>query len=100
MEGLTFNPKTTALKIALKKMFEDNHFSICTIDKCLTLTGCVPNGEVYRIMSTVHCCNFKDMEPPFRQWLFEHTILMFAKPEFDFNKFELLDKSTAKLYLS
>jgi len=25
---------------------------------------------------------------------------MFARPEFDFNKFELLEKSTAKLYLS
>lgn len=95
-----FNPQLTALKLALKKMFTENHFSICTIDSCLKLTGAIPNKEVYKIMHTVHCVNFKDMDEDFRQWLFEQSILMFQANGFDFNKFEILDKNVATLYLS
>jgi hypothetical protein len=95
-----FNPQLTALKLALKKMFQGNHFSICTIDSCLKLTGAIPNKEVYKIMSTIHCVDFKEMEPDFRQWIFEQSILMFQANGFDFNKFEILDNKISTLYLS
>lgn len=95
-----FNPQLTALKLALKRMFQSSHFSICTIDSCLKLTGAIPNKEVYKIMHTVHCVDFKEMDADFRQWIFEQSILMFQANGFDFNKFEILDSKISTLYLS
>ena len=95
-----FNPQLTALKLALKRMFQSSHFSICTIDSCLKLTGAIPNKEVYKIMHTVHCVDFKEMDADFRQWIFEQSILMFQSNGFDFNKFEILDSKISTLYLS
>lgn len=95
-----FNPQLTALKLALKKMFTENYFSVSIIDSCLKLTGAIPNKEVYNIMHTVHCVNFKDMDEDFRKWLFEQSILMFQSNKFDFNKFEILDENVATLYLT
>lgn len=94
-----FNPKLTALKLALKKMFSENHFNICTIDSCLKLTEVIPNKDVYKVMQTVHCVNYKDMEEDFREWLFEQSILMFKEKGFDFNKLDLLNENTITLYL-
>ena len=95
-----FNPQLTALKLALKRMFQSSHFSICTIESCLKLTGAIPNKEVYKIMHTVHCVDFKEMDADFRQWIFEQSILMFQANGFDFNKFEILDSKISTLYLS
>lgn len=95
-----FNPQLIALKLALKKMFTQSHFSICTIDSCLKLTGVIPNKDIYKIMHTVHCVDFKEMDEDFRQWIFEQSILMFQQNGFDFHKFEILDKNVATLYLS
>lgn len=41
------------------------------------------------------CIGFKG-----EKWLFEKSILMFQANGFDFNKFEILDKNVATLYLS
>lgn len=94
-----FNPKKTALQLALKKMFTEPHFNICTIDSCLKLTGSIPSPEIYKIMRSVHCVNFMDMPEDFRQWVFENTIAMFQNNGFDLNKFEVLDNETATIYL-
>jgi hypothetical protein len=51
----SFNPKAVALRLALKYLFERACFSICTIDDCLKLTGCLPKAEVYKIMRVLHC---------------------------------------------
>jgi hypothetical protein len=69
----------TAIKLALKKMFSDSHFSICTIDSCLKLIGIVPDKDIYQIMQTVHCVQYKEMDNDFRQWLIEQSIFMCFK---------------------
>jgi hypothetical protein len=94
-----FNPTTAALKLALKRMFSQSYFDICTIDKCLKLTGSIPSADIYKVMNTVHCVHYADMDAQFRQWLFEQSILMFQNNGFDFNKFEVLEKNNAQLYL-
>lgn len=99
MENL-FNPKLIALKLALKKMFAGNHFSICTINECIKLTGVIPNSETLKIMHAVHCVNFTDMDDNFRKWIFSETIKMFTIPGFDFNKIEVLNSNSIILFIS
>ena len=94
-----FNPQLIALKLALKKMFSDGWFDICTINSLLKLTGSIPDSETLKIMQSVHCVKYADMPEDFRQWLFEESILMFQKNGFNFNKFEVLDNNIAPLYL-
>lgn len=93
------NQKVVALKLALKKMFNEKHFSICVIDSCLKMTGCIPDTEVYKIMSAVHCVSFSDMEEDFRNWLFEESIKMFKNNGFNFDKLDILDEQNRTLYL-
>ena len=46
----------------------------------------IPDKESYKIMSSVHCADYKQMTPEFRQWLFNTVIEMFDvdSVEFDF----------------
>jgi hypothetical protein len=48
---------------ALKKMLKSGHFSICTIDDILKLTGSVPRGQDYNLLHALHCVDYKDMPP-------------------------------------
>ena len=86
-----FNPSLEALKVALKKLFTDSHFSICTIDKLVEMRRIVPDRSVYQIMASVHCADYKQMSPEFRQWLFQATIDMFDVDSVEFD-FENVDK--------
>lgn len=95
-----FNPQLSALKIALKNMFNGEYFNICTIESCLKLTNSILNTEVYKIMRTVHCVNFKDMDSDFRKWIFEQTILTFNANGFDFSKIEIIDNKNSTLFIT
>jgi hypothetical protein len=80
-----FDPNLEALKIAIKKLFTDSHFSICTIDKLLEMRLIIPNKENYKIMSSVHCVDYKEMSPEFRQWLFNSVVEMFDVDTVEFD---------------
>ncbi len=86
-----FNPNLEALKIAIKKLFTDSHFSICTIDHLLKMRGLIADKEVYNIMASVHCADYKQMSSEFRQWLFNATIEMFDVDNVEFD-LGLVDK--------
>ncbi len=68
---------------ALKEMFKGDHFSICTIDTLLKLTGCIPNEQNYNRLSALHCIHWKDMDKDIRQWCFNTTIDLFDNTGFD-----------------
>jgi hypothetical protein len=52
-----------AIETALKEMVRQGHFSICTIDKIIKMSGGIPCGESYKTLSLLHCVNFRDMSP-------------------------------------
>lgn len=49
-----------AVALALKKMFKENHFSICTVDQCLATLGLQRTSD-YKALSQMHCINWADM---------------------------------------
>ncbi|KKL64721.1 hypothetical protein LCGC14_2162200 [marine sediment metagenome] len=68
---------------ALKDMFERSHFNICTIDKIIQMTGCIPDKQNYNRLSALHCIHWNTMEKDVRQWCFETTINLFDNTGFD-----------------
>ena len=46
---------------SLKNLSNKKHFSICDIDKILEITRTIPDGESYRLLSAIHCVNYRDM---------------------------------------
>ena len=85
--------KNEACKIALIKLFKDNMFSICVIDNLLKLTNTIPDPEVYKILSVLHCVSYSEMSSDFRKELFKIVMTMFKDNGFDFDEIEKMYKS-------
>lgn len=51
---------------AINKMLGEGHFSICTIDSILKLTGGIPPQREYDMLRALHCVDFKAMSPRLR----------------------------------
>ena len=90
------NLEKEVLKTALRKMFKDGHFSICTIDKCLKLSNTIADKKIYESMSALHCVNYSDMSEDLRKWLFENTLLMFNGNDFDLSVFDIMETQKSK----
>ena len=89
-----------AAKTTLKNMFDGKrYFDICTVDKLLKLTGCIPNAKDYQALSALHCVHWMDMEPELRQMVMLKTLQMFEHSGFDMKVIEnvFLNESTALL---
>lgn len=54
------------IRTAVEEMFRKGHFSICTIDQCLKITGGVPDRKAYDMLHALHCVEFKSMSPRLR----------------------------------
>lgn len=52
---------------ALNKMFEDRHFSICTIDDVARMLGIVPDKDAHTQLRPLHCVDWFDMPSDLRQ---------------------------------
>lgn len=72
-----------AVTTALKEMFNGNYFSISTVDKCIKITGCIPNKKDYQALSALHCVDWSDMDKELRQLVFVKTMEIFDNPGFD-----------------
>lgn len=90
------NLEKEVLKTALRKMFKDGHFSICTIDKCLKLSNTIADKKIYESMSALHCVKYSDMSEDLRKWLFENTLLMFNGNGFDLSVFDIMETKKSK----
>ncbi len=79
--------------IALKELFSNPSFSICTIDKCLKIANIIPNNKDYECLSALHCINYSKMPLNYRQEVFNKVIAMFQSISFDFEEIESLMSS-------
>lgn len=82
-----------AVLISIKNMFMGGHFSICTVDKCLAITGCIPPRADYNALNAVHCVNFSDMPKAFRDQLFVKTLELFNHSGFPLEEIMILAAS-------
>jgi hypothetical protein len=71
-----------AIAIALREMFEGNHFNICTVDKCLKISGVIPPTADYEALSALHCVYWNKMPDNFRQQVFVKTLELFTHTGF------------------
>ncbi len=91
------DPKQEACKVALKKMFEGSHFDICTILNLAKLTNTIADRETMATLQAIHCCNWTDMTPEFRNWVFETVLTMFSSNGFNLNKIDFKSNNNFKL---
>lgn len=78
-----------AVVIALKKMFQGNYFDICTVDRCLKITGSIPPTTDYNALHAMHCVHWSDMPAGFRHQVFEKTLELFNHTVFPIEKISL-----------
>ena len=90
------NLEKEVIKTALKKMFKESHFNICTIDKCLKISNTIPDKSIYNNMSALHCVYYSEMSEDLRKWLFENVILLFNNNGFDFSIFDVMPMKEEK----
>lgn len=55
--------KLASAQAAIEKMMGDGYFSICSVDKINAMLGTIPDKEAYRILTVLHCVNFRDLPP-------------------------------------
>lgn len=79
-----------AVILALKKMFNGSHFSICTIDTCLKVTGAVPPKADYDALHALHCVDWADMPREFRDQVFVKTLELFSHSDFPLDQIEAI----------
>ena len=72
-----------AATIALKKMFEGKHFSICDLDNLIKLIGCIPNKKDYDALHCLHCVEWNDMPPDLRAGVLERVVSIVQSVGFD-----------------
>lgn len=60
---MTDETKKLVVGTAMRDMFQKGWLNICTIDKCLEISGLLRGGDDYRLLGALHCINFKDMPP-------------------------------------
>jgi len=82
---------------ALRVMFEGSHFSICTVDKCMKLSGCIANPKDYQALHALHCVDFAEMTQELRQMVLAKTMQIFENPKFDIGVISALFKADSKL---
>ena len=66
--GVSGNLQAQAVGHALQQMLKaDRHFSVCTITNCIDVCQVVVPSERMAIYRSIHCINWSDMQPDFRQ---------------------------------
>ena len=74
----------------MKKMFKGSYFSICDVDKCLKITGSIPDQRDYDTLSALHCVNWSEMSRDLREIVLEKTIAMISNDGFDLSVLDLM----------
>jgi hypothetical protein len=87
-----------AVIAAMTKMFRGSHFSICDVDKCLKITGGIPNSSDYDALSALHCVHWSDMSPQLRQQVLEKTVGMLSCAGFDLSVLDMVFNEDEKVF--
>ena len=75
--------KQQAIQSALRKMFNNKYFDVCTFDKCVTLAGVLVPTEIKNFLEPLHCVNFSDMPKELRGAVIEAITLTLGQNRFD-----------------
>lgn len=70
--GIKENPISKSVQVqtvahALQKMLTGNHFSVCAITDCEKVSGVIVPIERMKIYNAIHCVNWSEMIPEYRQ---------------------------------
>ncbi len=62
-------PETRRLvaEAAINRLFTERHFSICSLDELIKLTGAQRGSDAYRLLRPLHCMDWADMTPELRE---------------------------------
>jgi hypothetical protein len=83
---------------AMRKMFQGLHFSICTVDNCLKITGAIPTKKDYDALSALHCVTWSEMSPQLRQTVLEKTVEILSSDSFNLSILELVFNESNKVF--
>ena len=59
--------KRLVVEVAINRLFTERHFSICSLDKLIELTGAQHGSDAYRLLRPLHCMDWADMPPELRE---------------------------------
>lgn len=83
---------------ALKVMFDSNYFDICTVNKCIKLSGCIPpDPKDFQALNALHCVHFSEMSHNLRNMVLAKTMQIFETPKFDTEVIGALFKTDSKM---
>ena len=74
--------------VALKRMFTGGYFSICVIDACIKIIGCIPPRDVYNALSVLHCVYWNDMTTSFREDVKKNIMIVLSEPSIDLSELD------------
>jgi hypothetical protein len=72
-----------AATVALKKLFEGKHFSICDPNSLMELTGAVAPPKDYQALQCLHCVQWGDMSPELRNMVMQKVVDIVQNVGFD-----------------
>lgn len=59
--------KKMVVQTAMKKLFDEKYFSICTVRKIAELIGAPKRGAAWSMLETLHCIDYADMPDELRE---------------------------------
>ncbi len=77
--------KLESIQVALKKMFKDGYFCICTFDKCVKLAGVKVNPEIKEFLDPMHCAHFDTMSEELKAGIMEAISITLSQKKLDFS---------------
>lgn len=73
-----------AVEQAVKKLFNANHFSICTLDEIGDMIGVIPSQHPnYRYLRGLHCVNYADMPAELLSQIQAQVLDVLQRPVFN-----------------
>lgn len=84
-----------AAEAALRKMIEDSHFSICTLDKIVRMMGVKPDADAYNILSSLHCVHYNQMQPRLLEALPDLIHKVLSSPSMDASRINVVASGNA-----
>ena len=86
--------KAMAAEAALKKMVQDKHFSICTLDTIVSMMDVKPDREAYNILRTLHCVDYNQMSPELLRALPDLIATVLRSPSFESSRVNIVSDGT------
>ncbi len=58
--------KQLVVQAAISRLFTERFFDICALRELVELTGAQRSSEAYRLLNTLHCVKWENMDPALR----------------------------------